>query len=136
MTRSLCACYMFANINQTTTWDNNDRSLLPWEILATCEELLSKERARLIRTSLLGERLEYSDTSLTGVDGMESARDFLSDIESYVRTKAMAQAKLRERYGLPSALTKEDTKKWKPPNSSFPGNISLYLACNWTDNKQ
>ena len=110
-------------MNQTSTWNNNDKSLLPWEILATCEELLSKERTKLTRKSLLGENLEYSDTSPAGVDQMESARDFLTDIEAYIRAKAFAQASLRERYGLPSALEKGFTKKRKTPNSEFPGNL-------------
>ena len=76
-----------------------------------------------MRKSLLGKSLEYSDSSLAGVDQMESARDFLGDIEAYVRTKALAQAVFRERNGLPSALSKGEAKKWKPPNSKFPGKL-------------
>ncbi|BDD57158.1 hypothetical protein MPDQ_003502 [Monascus purpureus] len=73
---------------ESTTYSNKDRSLLPAEIMEVCEEMLSKERAKLKRTDLLGNELGYMDRSDRGVDQFESARDFLDSIESYVQSKA------------------------------------------------
>ena len=42
---------------------------------------------------------------------MESARDFLDDIEAFVRRKATDQAAARERLGLPGSLSKKDKKR-------------------------
>lgn len=73
---------------ESTTYDNNDRSLLPSEIMEVCEEMLSKERAKLVRKDLLGNELDYMDRSDHGIDQHESARDFLESIKAYVQTKA------------------------------------------------
>lgn len=73
---------------ESTTYDNNDRSLLPSEIMEVCEEMLSKERAKLVRKDLLGNELDYMDRSDHGIDQHESERDFLESIKAYVQTKA------------------------------------------------
>jgi DNA-directed RNA polymerase III subunit RPC1 len=73
---------------ESTTYDNNDRSLLPSEIMEVCEEMLSKERAKLERKDLLDGELGYMDRSDHGIDQLESARDFLESIQNYVQTKA------------------------------------------------
>jgi hypothetical protein len=110
-----------ANPCQTTTWDNQETSLLPWEITASCEELLSKERAKLTRFSPVGEVLDYRDRSLAGVDQMESARDFLDSIRDFVQNKAQAQARGRERLGLPAATSKDNKRGWKHADPNFQG---------------
>lgn len=119
-----------ANLGQATTWDNEDRSLVPWEILDICEELLAKERKKLTRTALGGEILEYTDRSLAGIDQLESARDFLDEVGSYVRTKAMAQVAIRERLGLPSELSKGSDTNWRDLDPKFRGE-SLFLTLIW-----
>ena len=73
---------------ETTTYNNDERSLLPAEIMEVCEEMLSKERAKLKRTDLLHNELGYMDRSLHGIDQFESARDFLESVEQYVQAKA------------------------------------------------
>ncbi|EAU36765.1 DNA-directed RNA polymerase III largest subunit [Aspergillus terreus NIH2624] len=74
--------------SETTTYDNDERSLLPHEIMEVCEEMLSKERAKLVRKDLMGNELGYMDRSDHGIDQYESARDFLESIQQYVQTKA------------------------------------------------
>lgn len=74
--------------SESTTYNNDERSLLPAEIMEVCEEMLSKERAKLARKDLLGKELGYMDRSDHGIDQFESARDFLDSIEQYVQTKA------------------------------------------------
>ncbi|KAL1967262.1 hypothetical protein VTN77DRAFT_3308 [Rasamsonia byssochlamydoides] len=73
---------------ESTTYDNDERSLLPSEIMEVCEEMLSKERAKLVRKDLLGNELDYMDRSDHGIDQHESARDFLESIQAYVQSKA------------------------------------------------
>ncbi|KAA8646534.1 hypothetical protein EYZ11_004827 [Aspergillus tanneri] len=73
---------------ESTTYDNDERSLLPAEIMEVCEEMLSKERAKLVRKDLMGTELGYMDRSDHGIDQFESARDFLESIQQYVATKA------------------------------------------------
>ena len=72
---------------ESTTYNNDERSLLPVEIMEVCEEMLSKERAKLQRKDLMGNQLGYMDRSDHGVDQHESARDFLDSINDYVQTK-------------------------------------------------
>jgi DNA-directed RNA polymerase III subunit RPC1 len=74
--------------SESTTYNNDERSLLPAEIMEVCEEMLGKERAKLQRKDLLGNDLAYMDRSDHGIDQFESARDFLDSIQEYVQTKA------------------------------------------------
>lgn len=116
-----------ANSLQATTWNNNDKSLLPFEILAMSEELLSKERALLGRLSASGRKLEYTDCSDGAIDQMESARDFLNSVQEFLNGKACAQAAARERFGMPPSLNKDDTIGWKHPDHLFQGmKLGLY----------
>ncbi|KAJ5797450.1 DNA-directed RNA polymerase III subunit RPC1 [Penicillium pulvis] len=74
--------------SESTTYKNNERSLLPAEILEVCEEMLGAERAKLVRRDLMGNELGYMDRSDHGIDQLESARDFLDSIQEYVEGKA------------------------------------------------
>jgi DNA-directed RNA polymerase III subunit RPC1 len=73
---------------EAITWDNKERSLLPYEIMALCEELLAPRKARLVRKNLLGKVLDYHDRSSDGMDDKESERDFLQSVEDYVKLRA------------------------------------------------
>ena len=73
---------------ESTTYNNDERSLLPAEIMEVCEEMLGKERAKLVRKDLMGNELGYMDCSDYGVDQFESARDFLDSIQQYVENRA------------------------------------------------
>lgn len=73
---------------ESTTYDNDERSLLPSEIMDVCEEMLSKERVKLKREDLLRNELGYMERSDHGIDQFESARDYLESIQQYVQTKA------------------------------------------------
>ncbi|KKK16114.1 hypothetical protein P175DRAFT_0456264 [Aspergillus ochraceoroseus IBT 24754] len=74
--------------SESTTYDNDERSLSPAEIMEVCEQMLCKERAKLVRKDLMGLELGYMDRSDYGVDQFESARDFLESIQQYVGSKA------------------------------------------------
>ncbi|KAJ5692676.1 DNA-directed RNA polymerase III subunit RPC1 [Penicillium macrosclerotiorum] len=74
--------------SESTTYNNDEPSLLPQEIMEVCGEMLEKEREKLTRKDLLGNELGYMDRSDHGIDQFESARDFLDSIEQYVQTKA------------------------------------------------
>ncbi|KAK2759928.1 hypothetical protein FQN54_002664 [Arachnomyces sp. PD_36] len=73
---------------ESTTFENDDKGLSRTEIMELCEELLSVERAKLTRSDLNGNALEYTDRSDHGIDQHESARDFLQSVEDYVKIKA------------------------------------------------
>ena len=103
----------------TTTWNNKERSLLPWEIISLCDEILAKERAKYVRLSTSGEELDYADRTVAGMDQYESARDFLDSIGDFIHGKALALAASRQRLGFPKALVKNEAKGWKHSNSDF-----------------
>lgn len=70
---------------EALTWDNSDPSLLPYEITQLCTQLLEVEKEKYKRRGLReNESLKYDDKSDYAIDEHESARDFLSSIESHV----------------------------------------------------
>jgi DNA-directed RNA polymerase III subunit RPC1 len=84
-----------------TTWDNNHRALLPYEITALCEKLLSKEKAKLTRRGLIdNEVLKYDDQRDYAIDEHESGRNFLDTVSKYVASLASRTAKIRQKAGL------------------------------------
>lgn len=87
--------------SETTTWNNEDPSLLPWEIVELCDELLQPEKDKYARTSIEGRQFDYSDRSDAAVDQLESARDFLRSIEEFIHRKAQDLATIRKNLGLP-----------------------------------
>ncbi|KAI9699676.1 MAG: hypothetical protein M1836_002710 [Candelina mexicana] len=87
---------------EATTWCNNERSLLPYEIYEICDDLLATEKAKLARVSFNGEPLDYDDLTIEGIDQHESARDFLRSIRDYLGAKAHRIAKAREDASLSS----------------------------------
>ncbi|KAH7354052.1 DNA-directed RNA polymerase III subunit RPC1 [Plectosphaerella cucumerina] len=86
---------------ENLTWSNSEAALMPDEMMAFCESMLSKERARYPRKSLLGtEDLDYDDEEEKFTDEHEGARDFLRTIESYVSSRAAKFTKVLRRTGL------------------------------------
>ncbi|KAI1179141.1 DNA-directed RNA polymerase III subunit RPC1 [Nemania sp. FL0916] len=95
---------------ENLTWDNSERALLPFEILALCESILKKERDGYRRRGLLhDEPLAYNDTTDYGVDEHESGRNFLETIQKHVRNLADKFCKFRVAAGLDGMLTIPDT---------------------------
>jgi DNA-directed RNA polymerase III subunit RPC1 len=86
---------------ENKTWDNNERSLLPYEITELCEKLLQPEKDKLRRWDLLrNEQLKYNDDTWYAVDEHESARDFLDTMSNYASNLALRQSKSRKAAGL------------------------------------
>lgn len=86
---------------ESTTWDNNERSLLPYEITELCEKLLQPEKDKLRRWDLLrNEQLNYNDDTWYAVDEHESAREFLDTVSNYASNLALRQFKTRKAAGL------------------------------------
>lgn len=86
---------------ESTTWDNNERGLLPYEITELCEKLLQPERNKLRRWDLLrNEQLNYNDDTWYAVDEHESAREFLDGVSNYASNLALRQSKTRKAAGL------------------------------------
>ncbi|KAI9831688.1 MAG: hypothetical protein M1819_004754 [Sarea resinae] len=99
--------------SESTTWDNDERSLLPFEIKALCEKLLSKERAKLARKAIDGTPLKYDDRSDYGIDQYESNRDFLQSIEDYIYARADRLAAAREGKGMDPGIVDGPEVDWE-----------------------
>lgn len=67
---------------------------------------LATKRSDLVRKNARGLELEYHDRSIDGIDGNESARDFLQAIEDFTTRKANEAAAIRKRLGVPDGLQK------------------------------
>lgn len=86
---------------ETLTWDNNEPTLLPHEIMEVCRSMLDKERAKYQRRRLVdGKMLDYDDDSDLSIDEHESARRFLREIEGYVNERAKKLSNARKEAGL------------------------------------
>ena len=106
---------------EATTWSNKERGLLPWEILATCQELLAEPRSKLTRLSAHKQVLDYWDQSDTGIDQYESARAFLQNVEGFVQCKADELATARTKRGISNGFVKHEVPNWKNTDSSTKG---------------
>ncbi|KAM4065931.1 RNA polymerase rpb1 [Hirsutella rhossiliensis] len=85
---------------ETLTWDNEEPAMTPDEIRSFCESMLAVERKRFPRRGLLhGEALEYDDGSDYAIDEHESARRFLTTIESHVEGLASKLERVRKLAG-------------------------------------
>ena len=86
---------------EALTWNNDDQSLLPYEVTAHCESLLADQKKKYTRRGLLHEELlAYDDQSDYAIDEHENARDFITTVTKYVGGLASRMAKLRQRTGL------------------------------------
>ncbi|KAJ3580420.1 hypothetical protein NPX13_g141 [Xylaria arbuscula] len=98
---------------ENLTWNNSDRALLPFEILALCDSMLKKERDRYRRRGLLhGEPLKYDDITDYGVDEYEGGRDFLDTMYKHVQRLAERFGGLRVAAGLDGMLAAPDTQNF------------------------
>lgn len=71
----------------TTTWDNNERGLDSEEVEEIVSKTLDVERKKLARFSDNGTLLAPDDTSDAGVDQLESVRNFMDTVQTFVATK-------------------------------------------------
>lgn len=79
----------------STTWSNDEPGLRPEEIKKVVADFMEPQRAKLQRLSLTDEKLEYNDRTDHGVDQLESARDFLTEVQDFVNEKADKLANIR-----------------------------------------
>lgn len=113
------------NHAEALTWDNAHESLLPYEIKSHCKRLLAPRKAKLGRTGLMGDLLDYDDTAKESIDEKESARDFLMAITDHLGGLASKMASFRKKVGLspseedPGASTQQQsTLKEKNPEQA------------------
>ncbi|KAJ9156363.1 DNA-directed RNA polymerase subunit [Pleurostoma richardsiae] len=86
---------------ENLTWDNSERAMLPYEIMAICDDMLGKERQKYQRRRLVDNQpLNYNDQSDLSIDEHESARNFLETIHKYVSARTTKLAKARKLAGL------------------------------------
>ncbi|KAJ9137803.1 DNA-directed RNA polymerase subunit [Coniochaeta hoffmannii] len=86
---------------ENITWNNNDRALLPQEILDICDEILQAERNKLTRKKLgTDEILDYYDQTDVGIDEHEGARNFIETTRKYIAERVSRLEKARKAMGL------------------------------------
>ena len=64
---------------------------MPNEIKEITNGRLDSEREKYPRVSLMGESMEYNDSSDRGIDDFESVRHFLDKIQQYIFTKILEE---------------------------------------------
>ena len=79
---------------------------------------LAPKRLELVRKNARGFELGYGDTSVDGIDGNDSARDFLQAIEDFTTRKAHEAAAIRKRLGVPDGLQKNQARQGLPKGQS------------------
>ncbi|TLS27324.1 hypothetical protein PpBr36_05316 [Pyricularia pennisetigena] len=87
---------------ETLSWDNEEKSLLPWEVLQVCDQVIETQRQRYVRRDLVDRSkiLDYEDQRDLSIDEHESARGFWKTVYSYVEGRANKLEKIRKRIGL------------------------------------
>ncbi|KAK6514336.1 DNA-directed RNA polymerase III subunit [Arthrobotrys conoides] len=88
------------NHAENLTWDNNDPSLLPYEIIAMCRELLDFDE------------LEAMLARLGPTDEIDSKVAFRQSLYQFVKERAVECAKIRERVGLMACLEPVDSDEY------------------------
>ena len=109
---------------------SQDRTLLPDQIAQITKEILQPRKDANCRKSLKGEPLAYDDQSPMGIDQHESMRNFLTDIENFVRNKTSKLGKVRRNLDVPEgsgALVDVDIGKLKE-SASFLSYFSFELS--------
>lgn len=91
---------------QNLTWNNQERSLRPDELLEGTINLLQPEKDRVARRSLTDKPMDYHDQSNAAIDQYESKREFLQTIEKFMSTKADDLARTRTHLGASSGKVK------------------------------
>jgi DNA-directed RNA polymerase III subunit RPC1 len=86
---------------ENLTWNNDDPCLLPYQLIAYCDNQLSAQKKKYLRKGLLGETLDYRDQSDYAIDEFDSARDFVETIVNNVKNLATKMADTRQKSGLP-----------------------------------
>lgn len=93
-------------------WSNDERALLPFEIMDRTQHKLDAERAKIVRKSLMNEELPYDDETDVGIDQHESNREFLQTIEEFISVKAENLAHARDHVGMMPARQDDDRVDW------------------------
>ncbi|KAK3049720.1 hypothetical protein LTS18_012701, partial [Coniosporium uncinatum] len=82
----------------TSTFDNDEKGLLPYEIMDIVRETLQRDRDMYKRQTFDGKALDYRDLSDDSIDQYESARDFLDTVEKFLEMKADKIADQRQKH--------------------------------------
>ncbi|KAI4118724.1 MAG: hypothetical protein LQ345_001290 [Seirophora villosa] len=115
---------------ESTTWDNNARTLLPYEIIAVCKDALLQDCGRLLRQALANDQNgemnhDSKDRTMDAVDELDSVRDYLNTVERFIHQKAQHVAAARRKLGL--------TEGWTPNENGGLKGIKAKAANNALD---
>ncbi|KAL7268353.1 DNA-directed RNA polymerase III subunit C1 (rpo31) [Rhizina undulata] len=104
---------------ENITFSNSERGLVPWEIVALCDEILVPLEKKRIRKDLMGNIIPDSMVDDRTLDEHESLRRFYMTIRSYIREKAEKLAALRGRFGLPAQDVAPDNEEYMDIDSYY-----------------
>lgn len=86
---------------EALTWNNEEPTLLPHEIIEVCRSMIEAEKLKYPRRRLTdGKALDYDDDSNLSIDEHESARRFLREIDAYVVARAKKLSNARKEAGM------------------------------------
>ncbi|KAL8643119.1 MAG: hypothetical protein Q9228_000244 [Teloschistes exilis] len=95
---------------EATTWNDDDRTLLPYQIIDICNDLVSRGRDRFVRQPRGNDQMDV-DSNTPANEAMtesDSVLDFLNTVQEFVYSKAHDVASTRKRLGLPEGLNEHD----------------------------
>ncbi|KAF2138602.1 uncharacterized protein K452DRAFT_290746 [Aplosporella prunicola CBS 121167] len=83
---------------RTTTWNNDERTLLPDEIRKITLKRLDTRRSKIQRYSELGQPLAFKVDDIVSTDQKESQRDFLDEVQKFIFGRADSLERLLNRF--------------------------------------
>ncbi|KAL8862449.1 MAG: hypothetical protein Q9178_000946 [Gyalolechia marmorata] len=94
--------------SEATTWNHKARTLLPYEIVDICKDLLAQNQDRLLRQPLGNDQIASDPSSEDPTAESDSVLDYLHTVQQFVDHKADVVAATRRKLGLPEGRTKNE----------------------------
>src|SRR5690606_5757287 len=91
---------------ENLTWSNEERGLLPYELIELCDQLLQPELDKIPRINFKGELVPDENLDDNELDGDEHKRMFYRKVKDYVKGKAEKIAKLRAKLTMYGGMEK------------------------------
>ncbi|KAL9592773.1 MAG: hypothetical protein Q9179_006388, partial [Wetmoreana sp. 5 TL-2023] len=104
---------------EAITWNDSARTLLPYEIIAICRDLLAQNQERLFRQPLGHNKIvsKSGDHTQDEMAESDSVRDYLDTVQDFLHRKAHSVAAARTKLGLSQGMAKNDRGKLRGAKS-------------------
>ncbi|KAH8810736.1 hypothetical protein F5884DRAFT_842772 [Xylogone sp. PMI_703] len=113
---------------ENLTWSNDDRALLPYEIMEHCDNILQLQKDKLDRRNILRcKTLKYNDGSpLYDVDENENSKIFIDTVRKFIYNLASKQASTRRAAELPELMVRP--RQNDNPSNEEPAKL-IHIEC-------